>query len=90
MLDPFVQVIGAIFNIAYFVIIAQVILSWLITFDILNLQNDAVRKIWDVLTRLTEPVYSKIRQVIPTFNGIDLSPLIALLGLSLLSGLLGV
>jgi len=85
---PFFELIHTVINLVTFVIVAQVILSWLLAFDILNLQNDMVRKVWDVLTRLTDPVYSKIRQIIPTFNGIDLSPLIALLVLNLLGSLI--
>jgi len=85
MLSPFYWLIHTVIDIVTAVITAQMILSLLLAFDIINLQNDMVRKVWDILTKLTDPLYAKIRQVIPTFNGIDLSPIIALIGLMFLS-----
>lgn len=70
------------FNVAYFVIIAQVALHWLAIFGVINTQNEQAKKVMDGLEKLTEPVYSKIRKYVPPIGGIDLTPLVALIGLS--------
>jgi YggT family protein len=75
------QIIMLILDVAWFIIIAHVIMSWLINFQVLNLRQPLVAQIWDGLNRLLEPVYSKIRQVLPQMGGLDLAPLVALLGL---------
>jgi YggT family protein len=61
------------------VIIAAVILSWLVAFNVVNRHNDFVRSIWSLVTALTEPLLAPIRGIIPNFGGIDISPLILLL-----------
>jgi YggT family protein len=47
---------------------------------VLNLRQPLVAQIWDGLNRLLEPLYSRVRQVIPTMGGIDLAPLLVLIG----------
>lgn len=74
------QIIMLILDIAWFIIVAHVIMSWLINFQVLNLRQPLVAQIWDGLNRLLEPVYSKIRQILPQMGGLDLAPLIALIG----------
>jgi YggT family protein len=54
-----------------------VVLSWLVTFNVVNTRNRFVYQLGDVLYRLTEPVLRPIRRVIPPIGGLDLSPLIA-------------
>lgn len=75
------QIILLILSVAQFIIIAHIILSWLINFQVLNLRQPIVASIWDGMNRLVEPVYSKIRQFLPDLGGIDLAPLIALLAI---------
>ncbi|ETA50797.1 YggT family protein [Ponticoccus alexandrii] len=75
------QIIMLILDVVWFIIIAHVIMSWLINFQVLNLRQPLVAQIWDGLNRLLEPIYSKIRQVLPQMGGLDLAPLVALLGL---------
>ncbi len=62
-----------------YVIIAVAIMSWLIAFNVINLYNNFVRSIWNGLNALTEPVLRPIRNMLPNFNGLDLSPLVLLL-----------
>jgi YggT family protein len=62
-----------------YVIIAAAILSWLVAFNVVNRYNDVVRSIWNLVTALTEPLLRPIRNVIPNFGGIDISPVILLL-----------
>jgi len=72
--------IGLILNVAFFVMIMHIIMSWLINFQVLNLRQQLVAQIWYMLNRLLEPIYSQIRRVIPAMSGIDLAPLVALVG----------
>jgi YggT family protein len=62
-------------------IFTHFIMSWLIQFEVLNLRQQFVAQLWYGLSRLLEPVYGPIRRILPQMSGIDLSPLVALLGL---------
>lgn len=73
------QIFMLILDVVWFVIIAHVVMSWLINFQVLNLRQPLVAQIWDGLNRLLEPVYGKIRQILPPMGGLDLAPLVALL-----------
>ncbi|SLN11899.1 YGGT family protein [Falsiruegeria litorea R37] len=68
-----------ILQVVWFFIIAHVIMSWLINFQILNLHQQMVAQIWYGLNRILEPIYRPIRNVLPDLGGIDLAPLVALL-----------
>jgi YggT family protein len=73
------DVLLAVLSIASWIIIIQAVLSWLITFRVLDLRNNVVDSIWTGLQRLTEPLYRPIRNMLPQTSGIDLSPLVVLL-----------
>lgn len=73
------QILMLILDIVWFFIIAHVIMSWLINFQVLNLQQPLVAQIWYGLNRMLEPLYSRIRSFLPNMSGIDLAPLIALI-----------
>ena len=75
------QIIYLIIDVLWFIVIVHVVLSWLINFNVLNLGQPLVAQIWDGLNRLLEPIYSRIRSVLPDMGGIDLSPLVLLVGL---------
>jgi YggT family protein len=62
-----------------FVVIASVILSWLIVFNVVNMQNGFVRAVYDIISRLTEPVLGRIRRFLPSMGGLDLSPIVLFL-----------
>ena len=62
-----------------YVVIANVIISWLIAFNILNTQNRFVYVILDFTYRLTEPFLNRIRRFLPTLGALDISPIILLL-----------
>ncbi|MEW9918109.1 YggT family protein [Marimonas sp. MJW-29] len=78
------QILMLLLNIVYFIVIAHVIMSWLINFQVLNLRQPLVAQIWDGLNRLLEPVYSRVRRFIPPMGGIDLAPLVVLIGVAIL------
>ena len=62
-----------------YVIIANVIISWLIAFNILNTQNRFVYSILELSYRLTDPILNKIRHFLPNLGSLDISPIILLL-----------
>ena len=61
-----------------FMIFAQVILSWLLAFNIINLKNPIVAQIYYALEKILGPIYRPIRNVMPSMGGLDLSPIILL------------
>ena len=62
-----------------YVVIINVILSWLIAFNILNTQNRLVFSILDLSYRLTDPILNKIRRFLPNLGSLDISPIVLLL-----------
>ena len=76
----------AVFQIAHYlltvltwIIIIQVILSWLLVFNVLNTSSQGVRSFAGALERITAPLYRPIRALLPDFGGIDFSPLVLLI-----------
>lgn len=70
----------------WIVVIVNVIMSWLVNFNVINLHNQFVATIWRLTTTLTEPFLRPLRQVIPPLGGLDFSPLILLLLISFVRG----
>ena len=68
-----------ILNVIWFFIVAHFIMSWLISFNVLNLHQPIVSQVWQGLNRILDPIYGRIRQYIPNMGGLDLTPLIGLL-----------
>lgn len=83
-----VQILFLLIDIAFFLVLAHAIMSWLISFQILNTRQQLVAQLWYGLNRLLEPVYRPIRRMLPDMGGIDLSPLVVLIGLYVLQILL--
>lgn len=69
-------------NVAWWILIVHIIMSWLISFQVLNLRQPLVAQIWYGLNRMLEPVYGPIRRRLPTMGGLDLAPLVVLLALA--------
>jgi YggT family protein len=78
------DIIMVALNLYTWVIIAGAILSWLIAFGVVNIRNDVVRSIWNLFLALTEPFLRPIRNFLPSTGGVDISPIILLLGVMLL------
>ncbi len=70
-----------IIDILWFLVLAQVIISWLVNFEVLNLRQPFVFQIWSGLNRVLEPLYAPIRSVLPPMSGLDLSPLVLIVAL---------
>jgi YggT family protein len=64
-----------------YVIIANVIISWLIAFNVLNTQNRFVYSILETTYRLTNPILNKIRSFLPNLGSLDISPIILLISI---------
>ncbi|MDP3341534.1 YggT family protein [Frigidibacter sp.] len=78
------QALMLILNVVWFVMIAHIILSWLISFQVLNTRQPMVAQIWFGLNRLLEPIYGPIRRILPNMSGLDLAPLVAFIILIIL------
>jgi YggT family protein len=83
-----IWLIDTIIGLIILVLVINAILSWLIAFDVVNRRNQVVNAIWDFSNRLTEPLLRPLRKVIPLIGGVDLSPLVLVLGLLFLQRLL--
>lgn len=73
------QILMLILDIAQFIIIAHIIMSWLINFQVLNLRQPLVASIWQGLNGILEPVYARVRRFLPNLGGLDLAPLVVLI-----------
>ena len=62
-----------------YVVIANVIISWLISFNVLNTSNRFVYSVLEFTYKLTDPIYNKIRRFLPNLGAFDISPIILLL-----------
>ena len=63
-------------NIAFWIVVAHVVMSWLLTFNVLNPRQPFVYQVWSGLNRLLEPIYGRIRAFLPNMGGLDLAPLV--------------
>ncbi len=81
MLLGFLQFIDFVLGIVIFFIIAQVIVSWLLAFNILNMSNQFVAMIANALYQITDPILRPFRRIVPNFNGLDISPILLFLAI---------
>ena len=82
------QALLIILNVVWFIMIAHIIMSWLLNFQVLNIRQPMVAQIWYGLSRLLEPIYAPIRRVLPQTPGLDLAPLVAFVVLIILQRVL--
>ncbi|MDQ2090971.1 YggT family protein [Marimonas arenosa] len=68
--------LALILNVAFFILLAHIIMSWLINFQVLNLHQPVVAQIWYGLNKLLEPIYEPIRRILPDTRPLDLAPLV--------------
>ena len=89
MLLSLLGVLDFLLQLLRIVIIVQVILSLLVAFNVINTYNDFVRAFLNALNRICEPLYRPIRRILPDFGGIDFSPFVVLILITILRMLLG-
>ena len=83
-----IEIAHYLLTIVSWVIIIQVILSWLLALNVLNTGSHGVRTFAVALDRITAPLYRPIRRLLPDFGGLDFSPLVILILVQLLQKLL--
>jgi YggT family protein len=81
MPQPVFELILLLLDIYWWVVIIAVIVSWLISFGVLNVHNPNARMVLRGLYAVTEPLFRQVRRVIPDLGGIDISPIIILIGI---------
>ncbi len=85
--EPFLYIIGLVVSVYFKIVVVEVVLHWLIYFKVLEPTNKYASKTVELLEKVTQPVYKKIREKIPPFSGFDFSPFILLLALLFVSRL---
>ncbi len=81
IIDPLLRVLMIAIDLYIWMVIIGAILSWLVAFNIINTSNQVVYLILDFLHRITEPALRPIRRILPNLGGIDISPIVLILGL---------
>jgi YggT family protein len=89
MLLALVDIANLLLSILTWIIIIQVILSWLLAFNVLNTSSNGVRTFAVAIDRITAPLYRPIRRMLPDFGGMDFSPLVILILIQVIKKLLG-
>ena len=88
MVNALFEILILLLNVLWWIIIIQVILSWLFAFNVLNSSSQGVRGFAGALEKITAPIYRPIRRLLPDFGAIDFSPVVVLLGIMVLQRLL--
>jgi YggT family protein len=88
MLPALVEIAKLLLSVLTWIIIVQVLLSWLLAFNVLNTSSGGVRAFVIALDRITAPLYRPVRRLLPDFGGIDFSPLVILILIQVVSKLL--
>jgi YggT family protein len=78
-LNPLVFLLYHVINIYIWLLIISVVMSWLVSFNIINTSNRFVYMVGDFLNRITEPLLAPIRRFLPFMGGLDISPVVLIL-----------
>ena len=76
-----IQILFMLLDVVWFIVIAHIIMSWLINFQVLNLHQPLVAQLWRGLNQILQPLYGPIRRIMPQVSGLDLAPLVVILGI---------
>ncbi len=88
VLGPLAWLVASAIDIYVFILIVGVVLSWLLAFDVVNRSNKFVYMVGDFCHRITEPALRPIRNMMPDLGGIDIAPILLILGLYFIKGVL--
>ena len=77
----FLTLFNIAIDLAWWIIVIQFVMSWLIGFNVVNTHNPLISQVWYSLNALTAPIYRPIRRVLPDMGGLDFAPMVVLLGL---------
>ncbi|VAW19113.1 Cell division integral membrane protein, YggT and half-length relatives [hydrothermal vent metagenome] len=75
------EIVMMLLDLYWWVLIIMIVLSWLISFNVINTRNQFVASVLQVVSALTEPALKPIRRYVPSFGGLDLSPIILFIGI---------
>lgn len=79
------QIVGYLISVIIILVIVQFVLSLLIAFNVVNMQNDFVVAIYRAVNALLDPILSPIRRIMPNTGAIDFAPLVLIVGLNILN-----
>lgn len=82
------ELLSVAINIYVLIIIIQVAMSWLIAFEMVNAENQQAQNLMNLLRKATDPVFKPVRKYIPPIGGIDLTPLVVIIGIQVIFSLL--
>ncbi len=83
-----IELVSSVIMLYFWMILIQVVMSWLVVFNVINTQNRFVFMVGDFLHKITEPALGPIRRLMPNLGGIDLSPVVLILLLVFVQNLL--
>ena len=78
------EIVGYLISIVVMLVIVQFVLSLLISFNVVNMHNDFVAAIWRAVNALLDPVLRPIKRIMPDTGAIDLSPMVLIIGLTII------
>jgi YggT family protein len=78
-MEPILLLLYRVIDIYFYILIINIVLSWLIAFNVVNTQNRLVVTILYATNRLTDPLLNPVRRILPNLGGIDISPIILVL-----------
>ncbi len=78
-MNALAALISIVASLIFWLVLAHVILSWLVAFNVVNLQNQFVRSVYHGVNGMVDPLLAPIRRVLPTAGGIDFSPIVLLI-----------
>ena len=83
MIYAFFGIVDMILQLLVWIIIAQVIISWLVAFNVINTSSNGVRTVLGALDRIIAPLLRPIRRLLPDFGGLDFSPIVLILAIQI-------
>jgi YggT family protein len=89
MLQALIQILGLLIDLVTTVVIVQFVLSLLLTFNVISLNNNIVASIWQALNAILDPILRPIRKIMPDTGVIDFSAMVLIFGLMAIQILLG-
>lgn len=78
------KILLLLLDVVFWIIVIQVILSWLVAFDVVNVRNPNAANLVRFFERITAPIYQPLRKVIPPIAGIDITPIIVIIAIEVL------
>ena len=88
MLYTLVDITAYLINLIVMLVIAQFVMSLLISFNVVNTHNDFVAALWKAVNALLDPLLKPVRRIMPDTGPIDFSPMVLIVGLTILQKVL--